>query len=176
MADAAAATMKPLEPRALADRLTVLWLAMGHAKGTDQAKAWLHEMTRLLIDLPGGILLEAIDEAVKQSDRGFLPSVGAVRKIAEPAVEERRRKVARLDAMARLQESGAQVKPAARIGVAGSERTEAEALSPAEVPEANRLMKRFGAATRYRADGTPFQLQPGDLDPCEPEQPAEAAA
>lgn len=41
-------------------------------------------------------------------------------------------------------------------------------LAPSEVEDANRLMRRFGLATRYRADGSQFQLQPGEADPTAP--------
>jgi hypothetical protein len=37
-----------------------------------------------------------------------------------------------------------------------------------DVPSANRDMHRLGCRTRYRPDGTPFLLSPGDQDPARP--------
>lgn len=85
----------------LIDRLTLAWLASGHSKSEEVATAWLHETSRLLSDLPFDILASSIDLAIKQSERGFLPSVGSIRKIAEERVATRSRVVDRLGAIAR---------------------------------------------------------------------------
>lgn len=81
----------------LQKRLRVLWKSSTPAASLD-AKAWLHETGRLLRDLPLDILAEAIDEAVKRSLRGFMPTVGEIRAIAEPRVADRRRCLAQLRA------------------------------------------------------------------------------
>ncbi|MDB5719679.1 MAG: hypothetical protein JWP15_297 [Alphaproteobacteria bacterium] len=38
----------------------------------------------------------------------------------------------------------------------------------ADVGSANRDMRHLGCRTRYRPDGTPFMLAPGDQDPTAP--------
>jgi hypothetical protein len=44
----------------------------------------------------------------------------------------------------------------------------ADRIPPADVASANRDMHHFGCRTRYRPDGTPFLLAPGDQDPARP--------
>lgn len=44
---------------------------------------------------------------------------------------------------------------------------QADGISPEEVFTANRLMRRFKLNTRYRPDGTAFQLAAGALDPAD---------
>jgi hypothetical protein len=81
----------------LANRLTVAWLAAGYRKGEAQATAWLGEGVRLLGHVPTDILSSAIDQAVMGSQRGFLPSVGEILKIAEPALRKRAETLRRLE-------------------------------------------------------------------------------
>lgn len=86
-----AAHARALAPAAkewLADRLWLLWKS-SPIKPQVEAKAWLHETGRLLRDLPQDILATAIDEAVMKSERGFMPTVGEVRAIADPRFRER---------------------------------------------------------------------------------------
>jgi ketosteroid isomerase-like protein len=83
----------------LANRLTVLWLAAGYRKGEAQATAWLGETIRLLSHVPTDIISAAIDQAVVQSERGFIPTVGEILKIASPALEKRRQALSRLEVM-----------------------------------------------------------------------------
>lgn len=89
----------PVDGKWLEDRLTIMWTAMGHSRDPRVSAAWLHETIRLLSDLPGDIAADAIDEAIKASERGYMPSVGAIRKIAEPMVAKRKRALARLRAV-----------------------------------------------------------------------------
>lgn len=100
LADRAQETLAPVNRGWLDKRLSTMYLAMAHDRDTDKATAWLHEFMRLLADLPQDIVGPAIDEAVKKSERGFLPSIGAIRAIAEPILEERQQKVRRLRQMA----------------------------------------------------------------------------
>lgn len=100
LADKAEATLSPVDRHWLEKRLSTMYLAMAHDRDPDKATAWLHEFIRLLCDLPQDIVGPAIDEAVKKSERGFLPSIGAIRAIADPMVEERQQKVRRLRMMA----------------------------------------------------------------------------
>lgn len=91
--------LEPVSPKWLGDRLSFLWLAMGHSRDPNVSAAWLHETARLLSDIPGDIVADAIDEAVKASERGYMPSVGSIRKIADPMVAKRKRALARLRAV-----------------------------------------------------------------------------
>lgn len=93
------AALQPVAFDWLVDRLGLLWNAMGHSRDPKVSAAWLHETTRLLSDLPGDIAADAIDEAVKHSERGFMPSVGEIRKIADPMVAKRKRALVRLNAV-----------------------------------------------------------------------------
>lgn len=89
---------KPVATEWLAERLKVLWKS-STPSGSLDAKAWLHETGRLLMDLPGDIVSRAIDEAVMGSLRGFMPTVGEIRAIAVPRFEERKRQAARMRAV-----------------------------------------------------------------------------
>lgn len=88
--------LAPVSPQWLADRLSDLQMAFGHITDPHKMTAWLHETGRLLEDLPQDLLSAAIDEAVKRQERGFVPSVGEIRKIADPLVAERRQIAERL--------------------------------------------------------------------------------
>lgn len=60
---------------------------------------WNDEMTRLLVDLPHDILAHAVDEAIRKASHGFMPSVGEIRRHAEPLVAERGLQIERLERM-----------------------------------------------------------------------------
>nr|WP_086491255.1 hypothetical protein [Novosphingobium panipatense] len=60
---------------------------------------WNDEMARLLIDLPHDILAHSIDEAIRKSGHGFAPSVGEIRRYADPLVEQREVQIDRLRRM-----------------------------------------------------------------------------
>lgn len=84
------------------DRLTVLatMFSVGrHPSAPEDMAIWLLEAARLLVDLPHDILGTAIDRAIKSRGHGFMPSVGEIREIAEPMLEERRRQIIRLMTM-----------------------------------------------------------------------------
>jgi hypothetical protein len=81
-------------------------MAHGHERDPVRIAAWLAETARLLADLPQDILAEAIDGAVKASARGFLPAVGEIRAIADPAFAARRLTIDRLERVVRLQRRG----------------------------------------------------------------------
>lgn len=82
-------------------RLTVLWTMFMLGRSTDQGAQtlWMAEAARLLGDLPHDILAHSIDEAIKVSRHGFMPSVGEIRGIADPLVGERRTHIERLGRM-----------------------------------------------------------------------------
>lgn len=102
LAERAQAALAPVDRDWLGKRLSTMYLAMSVDRDADRATAWLHEFMRLLSDLPQDIVAHAIDEAVKKSERGFLPSIGAIRAIADPLVEERQQKLRRLRMMAEV--------------------------------------------------------------------------
>jgi hypothetical protein len=89
------ATMAPATPEWMAWRLNRLWKS-STPSGSLDATAWLHETGRLLSDIPQSILAAAIDEAVMKSTRGFMPSVGEIRAIAEPKMRDLRIERSRL--------------------------------------------------------------------------------
>jgi hypothetical protein len=104
--DNARRALTPAEPIWLSNRLSTLQLAMTQGWSEAKATAWLHETQRLLGDLPSDILSPALDEAVRRKENGFMPSVGEIRAIADPRMADRRRILARLEAVAAMAASG----------------------------------------------------------------------
>jgi hypothetical protein len=101
--EALRAALVPVPLDWLLHRLSALGLATGYRRtDSDLASAWMDETARLLADLPQDIVAFAIDQAVKQATRGFMPAVGAIRAIADPLHDRRRRDLARLEALARF--------------------------------------------------------------------------
>jgi hypothetical protein len=99
-------SVTPCDTKWIVDRLSALMMAHGHERDPVRIAAWLAESARLLADLPHDILAEAIDGAVKASTRGFLPAVGEIRAIADPAFAARRLTIDRLERVVRLQRRG----------------------------------------------------------------------
>lgn len=161
-ADRVARALVPVAAERLHKRLSRMALAFGNDRDANRATAWLSETARLLADLPDDILAAALDEAVKSNARGFMPAVGQIRAFAEPALATRRQQAARLAAMLAVSQ------PTVVATDRGSEADpEGAACDPADVARMNRVMRRFGCTTRYRADGSDYQLQPGEVDPAE---------
>lgn len=148
--------MRPVGQGWLARRLEALWNSNPHAAAL-KASDWLKETGRLLADVPFDILQDAIDVAVKGAKGGFMPTVGEIRAIADPVLNERRTQIRRLNAM--LAANGPPPELAAEIEAP---------MTPDDVSDLNKTMKRFGIKTRYRADGTTFQLAPDQPDPVIP--------
>lgn len=46
-------------------------------------------------------------------------------------------------------------------------------IPTAEVQAANALMRKLGCTTRYRLDGSPYQLAPGERDAWDPAEGAD---
>lgn len=107
LAAKASAALVPCAPQPLRDRLTLLGMSMANGKHPDEVKAWMHETTRLLGDLPQHVLFTAIDDCVKEPGRVFLPSIGEIREKASASLAKEERRAARLNRMARLIEEGA---------------------------------------------------------------------
>lgn len=103
LADRMTAAMQPVPKEWLVDRLSTMSLAMvsGHWS-PKQTTAWLSETARLLADLPQDIVAQAIDQAILKAERGFVPSIGEIRSIADPIHDRRRRAAARLSSLARM--------------------------------------------------------------------------
>ena len=95
------AALEPTPHRWFGQRLPVLWTQFMAARSADpRAMAiWLSETARLLSDLPHDIAAHAIDEAIKTSRHGFLPSVGEIRGVADKLLAERRDQIDRLRKM-----------------------------------------------------------------------------
>lgn len=104
--------LQPVDGDWLFDRLSTMQLAMTNGWSEAKATAWLHETHRLLADLPQGILSTAIDKAIMASERGFMPSVGEIRALADPRCNERRRVLRRLETVAALPDPASAPKPA----------------------------------------------------------------
>lgn len=109
LADKAAAALAPVKPKTLLDRLTLLGMSMAHGKSPEEQKAWLHEATRLLSDLPQGILFDAIDECVREPGRVFAPAVGEIRAKAAQPLQRAEREAARLRRLAMLIAEGVEI-------------------------------------------------------------------
>lgn len=91
----AAADLERVDSDWMQDRLRRLWKSSTPANSLD-ADTWLKETGRLLSDIPRDILSWAIDEAVKTSERGFMPAVGPIRAFADPKLAERKERLRRL--------------------------------------------------------------------------------
>jgi len=142
------ASLAPVDPAWLKRRLSAMMLAFGHERDPDRVTAWLAETGRLLLDLPGSILAEAIDEAIKRSERGFLPAVGQIRAIAEPMAIDREREARRLEAMVDVMD---------RAPVPASRPWEQQD-QPKDIctPEqAAEILREFGLASEPRARSVP---------------------
>lgn len=158
------AALAPIAADRLHKRLTRMALAFGNERDERRAMAWLSETSRLLADLPDDILGEAIDQAVKRSERGFLPAVGQIRAIADPLLRLRQRRASRLEAMAAAREAAPS--SSCTTATSGSD-ADTPVHSAAEVAALNTRLRRFGCTTRYRVDGSTFQLAADDIDPAD---------
>lgn len=95
------AAMRPPSPDWLVDRLTIMWTMFMVARQADPRAlaVWMAETGSLLGDLPHDIVAHAIDQAIRKSRHGFIPSVGEIRQFADPLVTEREVHIQRLTAM-----------------------------------------------------------------------------
>lgn len=147
------ASLAPVDRAWLKRRLLVMMAAFGHERDPERVSAWLAETGRLLIDLPGSILSEAIDEAIKRSERGFLPAVGQIRAIAEPLVAEREREARRLEAI--VEHMDRSPTPAARPWE--HEEQPKEVCTPEQAAE---ILREFGLSSEPRKHATPVGAGP----------------
>lgn len=95
------AAMRPPSPDWLVDRLTILWTMFMVARQADPRAlaVWMAETGSLLGDLPHDIVAHAIDQAIRKSRHGFIPSVGEIRQFADPLAVEREQQIYRLTEM-----------------------------------------------------------------------------
>ena len=166
------ASLHPCNRDWLKKRLSAMALAFGHERDPERLAAWLSETGRLLLDLPQDILADAIDEAIKRSERGFRPAVGQIRAIADPAAAIRRQQADRLDAMARVitKQTGGSSTNVVRPwehNVAERVIPDDDRIAPDRIVAFNRNMKKFGCSTRCAEDGRTYELQRGQLDPAD---------
>ncbi|WP_260928199.1 hypothetical protein [Novosphingobium sp. 9] len=95
------ATCAPADPLWFGQRLGALFVLFNPTRAVepDAFRLWNDEATRLLSDLPHDIVAHAIDEAIRRCPHGFMPSVGEIRRIADPLVTERAEQIDRLGKM-----------------------------------------------------------------------------
>lgn len=174
VAQAAKALLAPIDRDLLVKRLTALGIVMAPNRSPADAQMWVRETARLLGDLPEDLLLTAIDECQKRLK--FLPTVAEIRELADPFVEQRRRDFARLDAMRRYLESGQplpQVVPPKRSLMD----RRGETMTESECDELNGILERLGACSRYRSDGSRYEVsksEPKKVRPDRPQMPTRA--
>jgi hypothetical protein len=160
--------LQPVNGDWLTDRLSTMQLACTATSGWSDARAtaWLHETQRLLADLPHDIVASAIDQAVVQSGRGFLPSVGEIRAIADPRFDDRRRVLRRLESVAALPAPGTAAKPAAITPPTEEEREAIKAEFGLTTAPYGALPKLFAgpARTPTREDYIALGVDPASLD------------
>lgn len=99
--EAVAASMAVAPAPWFGRRLTMLWTMFMLGRPADQGAQtiWMGEAARLLGDLPHDIVAHSIDEAIRVSRHGFMPSVGEIRAVADPLASERRAQIERLSLM-----------------------------------------------------------------------------
>lgn len=132
-------SLLPISHNRLVDRLTALGMMMAPNRPPAEASIWLREMARLLADMPEDILGDAIDRALIGSK--FIPTLAEIRERADPNLEQRRRVAARLEAIQRLIESGANVPPAPRME---SHPQPKHDFVPCSAEQAAEIMAEFG--------------------------------
>lgn len=95
------AAMNPAPSQWFGKRLPVLWTLFMASREADHRALtiWMTETAHLLSDLPHDIVAFAIDQAIRSSRHGFIPSVGEIRRIADPLVAERECHIQRLGKM-----------------------------------------------------------------------------
>lgn len=148
---------QPCPAKKLTERLTALGMTMAPNRPPAEATMWLHETARLLSDIAEDVLMESIDELQKRMK--FLPTVAEIRELVDPVMDDRREKRSRLDAMRRYLESGqpigqlAQIEPKRNV----MDRRGAP-MTAEETEEMNGILAGLGACTRYREDGSRYEV------------------
>jgi hypothetical protein len=148
---------QPMNHERLVQRLTALGMVMSPNRPPAEASMWVRETARLLSDIAEDVLCESIDELQKRLK--FLPTIAEIRELADPVMERRRSDRAKLDAMRRYLESG---KPIGEFVRAEHKRPimdrRGEEMTEAECEELNRVLESAGACSRYRPDGSRYEV------------------
>jgi hypothetical protein len=139
----------------LVQRLTALGMVMSPNRPPAEASMWVRETARLLNDIAEDVLCEAIDTLQKRMK--FLPTVAEIRELADPVMDERRCKFARLDAMRRFLESGQPLPKLIPHKRPVMERR-GEPMSELDCAELNQILENLGAISRYRPDGSRYDV------------------
>lgn len=161
LADRFEAVCRPCPPQDLIDRLTALGMSMAPNRPQQEAAMWLHEFKRLLGDIPRDILFGAIDELQKRLK--FLPTVAEIREVADPLLQARRQRTSRIDAMRRYLESGQPIPRLAKPEPTPPRND--EPIGPEEAERLNAFLTKAGATTRYKGDGSTFQVPAQKVGP-----------
>ena len=152
---AARKALTPVDHNRLTDRLTALGMMMSPNRPPAEASVWLAEMARLLRDLPEDLLSSAIDECVKTTK--FLPTCSEIREKCEAALDRRQRILRQIETMIRYLESGQPIPKL--IAVPPAQKREPERPMTAEqIEEMNAIMARLNLSTRYRDDGSHYEV------------------
>jgi len=137
-----------------------------HDVTKEEAKATFALLKEHLADVPHDILDAACSAYANEPGTRFFPkSAGELRVFINPMVSARRARAVRLKMLA--DEARQRDERAAYLA------QPPEPMSEEQVREENALMKRLGLSTRWRLDGSSYQLQPGDEDPVQPEEQAQ---
>ena len=153
------ARLVPVDASDVGGRLgKILTLCAGAGLDGDDRAEWLAAAGEALKGIPADLLDVAIRHARPRADHPskIIPLMMAA---VMPAWDARRKARARA---ARLVEMTQAAPPPSASA--------ADAIDPSEVDEANALMRKFKLATRYRADGSPYQLAAGAPDPAVKEE------
>ena len=127
--------MRPAPAEWFGKRLAVLWTLFMAGRDADSRAltVWMSEVASLLGDLPFDIVAHSIDEAIKVSKHGFMPSVGEIRRIADPLKVVREQHIDRLTQMrAALADDSKRAEREARRAAAARHREHRPELSEAE--------------------------------------------
>lgn len=162
------AALQPCSRDWLKKRLSAMALAFGHERDPERVTAWLAETGRLLWDLPGDILAFSIDEAIKRSERGFMPAVGQIRAIADPRMAHRRQQASRLTSMSAVINRQLSKDRPFEAGEGKQPAAEEDRIPLDQIDAFNRNMRKFGLAMRCGSDGLTFNLKQGAADSTDP--------
>lgn len=153
------------DAEAVAKHLTIVGASMAGSREFGSAASWLAQVQRLTVDIATDILISSCDDWQKANR--FLPTVAEIRAIAEPRMKRRRQAAARLAAMAKYLEDGLEI-PALLPAAPAGPRPPNGPLTDEQVAEWNAIMAKAGALTRYRPDGSRYEVAKDSETPVQP--------
>ena len=142
---------------AMDERLRQLAIKVSPGMSVAQADPWRDVMAEALSDLPALVALTAAKRALHRPMKFMNEIEGVVREIAAEIEGERR------EAKWRLERLRADMERIASPPVA-LPAPEAVPMTAADIDEANALFQRLGIRTRYRLDGTSYEVEPPAQD------------